>query len=222
MNKQLMINENLILNCTAVGNPRPRIQWLVNGTSKPGMENIFSTINNSTHITSFLNISMSAVTHTGTYSCLATNSFYSNHSLVSNSATVTVYCKLTTWLGLCYCVCIEVQTSCLLLVLGVSAPDISITPTVTATVGLPLILECNVSTLSDITNSVEIIWSSDGVELTRGVNITSTTSNTTLYTSYYTIPQLSTTDHNRVYQCSIIINESPLQFIRTTVVNVNG
>jgi len=215
-----MINENLILNCTAVGIPTPRIQWLVNGSSKLGMENIFSITNNSTHITSYLNISMSEITHTGTYSCLATNSFYSNHSLVSNSATVTVHCKLTTWL---YCVCVEVQTSwCLLFVLGLPAPDISVIPTVTATVGLPLILKCNVSTLNDITNSVEIIWSSDGIELTRGANITSTTSNTTLYTGYYTISQLSTTDHSRVYQCNIIINESPLQFIRTTVVNVNG
>jgi len=93
-NKQLMLNDNLILNCTAVGSPKPRIQWLVNGTSKLGMENIFSATNNSTTVTSFLNITTTTVTHTGTYSCLATNSFYSNHSVVSNSATVTVHCKL--------------------------------------------------------------------------------------------------------------------------------
>jgi len=80
-----------------------------------------------------------------------------------------------------------------------------------------------VSTLNDITNSVEIVWSSDGVVLTGGVdNVTHTTSNTTLYTAYYTIPQLSTTDDNRVYQCSITINESPQPFTRITTVNVIG
>ncbi|XP_065910885.1 adhesion G protein-coupled receptor L3-like isoform X2 [Dysidea avara] len=187
-----MINDNLILNCTAVGSPKPKIQWLVNGTSRLGMENIFSTADSSTQVTSFLNITMSAVTHTGTYSCLATNSFYSNHSLESSSATVTVH-----------------------------LPDISVIPTITETVGVPLILECNVTSLNGITNSVEIVWSSDGIELTGVVNITSITSNTTLYTGYYTIPLLSTTDHNRVYQCSVIINESPLPMTRTTTVNVN-
>ena len=101
-------------------------------------------------------------------------------------------------------------------------PDISVIPAITETVGVPLILECNVTSLNGITNSVEIVWSSDGIELTGVVNITSITSNTTLYTGYYTIPLLSTTDHNRVYQCSVIINEYPLPMTRTTTVNVNG
>lgn len=102
-------------------------------------------------------------------------------------------------------------------------PVINVIPVITKTVGQSLVLECNVTTINDITDSVVILWSSDDIEPTRAVNNTNPiTSNTTLYTGYYTIPQLRTTDSDRVYQCSVVINESPLPMIRTTRVIVNG
>ena len=49
---------------------------------------------------------------------------------------------------------------------------------------------------------MDIVWSSDGIELERMNNVSSTTMSSSLvYTDYYTISQLSTTDDNRVIQC---------------------
>ena len=57
-----------------------------------------------------------------------------------------------------------------------------------------------------ITSRVDIVWSS-GVELERMNNVSSTTMGSSLvYTDYYTISQLSTTDDDRVIQCEGVIN----------------
>ena len=78
------------------------------------------------------------------------------------------------------------------------------------TVGQSLTLQCEVTTVRGITSRVDIVWSSDGAELERMNNVSSTTMNNSLvYTDSYTISQLSTTDDGRVIQCEVVINASP-------------
>ena len=105
----------------------------------------------------------------------------------------------------------------------VPSPNVIVTAPNTQTVGQSLTLECNVTTVRGITSTVDIICSSDGRELERmegssddrelermeGVNISSTTDNSVVYTDTYNIPQLSTTDDGREYECEVVINTSP-------------
>ena len=81
----------------------------------------------------------------------------------------------------------------------------------TQTVGQSLTLQCEVTTVRGITSSVDIVWSSGGMEIERMNDVPSTTmDNSLVYTHSYTISQLSTTDDSRVIQCKILINTSPL------------
>ena len=78
----------------------------------------------------------------------------------------------------------------------------------TQTVGQSLTLQCEVTNVRGITSSVDIVWSSNGIELER-MNVSSTTvDNSLVYTHSYTISQLSTTDDGRVIQCEVVINAS--------------
>ena len=80
------------------------------------------------------------------------------------------------------------------------------------TVGQSLTLQCEVTTVRGITSRVDILWSSDGTELGRTNNVSSTKmDNSLVYTDSYTISQLSTTDDGRVIQCEVyvVINTSP-------------
>jgi len=78
-------------------------------------------------------------------------------------------------------------------------------------VGQSLTLECSVTTVRGITSRVDIVWSSDDLHLMtiNGVNETTLERSTAIYSATYTIPQLSTTDDGRVYQCEVVINTSP-------------
>ena len=85
------------------------------------------------------------------------------------------------------------------------------------TVGQSLTLQCEVTTVRGITSRVDIVWSSDGVELKRmngkvleRMNRVSSTAmgNLLVYTDYYIISQLNTTDDDRVIQCEGVINAS--------------
>ncbi|XP_065911365.1 uncharacterized protein [Dysidea avara] len=101
-----------------------------------------------------------------------------------------------------------------LLVLGtltMPTPNITFNTLSTQTVSQSLTLKCSVTTVRGITSRVDIIWSSDGTELERmeGVNISSTTGNSVVYTDTYYISQLNTTDDGREYQCEVVINTSP-------------
>ena len=76
--------------------------------------------------------------------------------------------------------------------------------------GQSLTLLCEVTTVRGIISRVDIVWSSDGMELERMNNVSSTTmDNSLVYTDSYTISQLSTTDDGRVIQCEVVINTSP-------------
>ena len=93
----------------------------------------------------------------------------------------------------------------------VPTPTVSVKTLNNQTVGQSLTLQCGVTTVRGITSRVDIVWRSDGTQLERINDVTSTTMNNSLvYTNYYTISQLSTTDENRVIQCEVVISTSPL------------
>ena len=86
----------------------------------------------------------------------------------------------------------------------------TVTTSNTQTVGQSLTLQCAVTTVRGITSRVDIVWSSNGTELERINNVSSTTmDNSLVYTDSYTISQLSTTDDGRAIQCEVVINTSP-------------
>ena len=93
----------------------------------------------------------------------------------------------------------------------VSTPTVSVT-TLGAQireVGQSLTLQCQVTTVKGIASGMYIVWNSGGTELVR-INVSSTTmGNSLVYTDYYTISQLSTTDDDKVIQCEGVINASP-------------
>ena len=95
----------------------------------------------------------------------------------------------------------------------------------TQIVGQSLTLECSVTTVRGITSRVDIVWSSDGVELNRTEtpNITSTTDDMIEYMDVYTITLLKDTDINRTYQCEMVINSIPPVIVNGDVtLNVAG
>ena len=87
---------------------------------------------------------------------------------------------------------------------------IHVTTSSTKTVGQPLILDCNMTTVINIAGRVDIVWSieNDNHELQRrnGVSVATKISNSAVYKDSYVIPQLTTSYHGRVYQCKVVIN----------------
>ena len=107
---------------------------------------------------------------------------------------------------------------------SVPTPTVSVTVPNTQTVGQSLTLQCEVTTVRGITSRVDIVWSSNGTELERMNDVSSTTMNNSLvYTDSYTISQLSTSDEGRVIQCGVVINESPsVMASDSTTLDVTG
>ena len=64
------------------------------------------------------------------------------------------------------------------------------------------------TTVRGIVSRLDIVWSSDGVELQRveTVNASDTTNTSTMYSDLYTISQVNTNDDGRNYHCTGIIN----------------
>ena len=87
-------------------------------------------------------------------------------------------------------------------IVKVNAPDSQI-------VGEPLTLESSITTVRGITSRVDIVWSSDGLELKRieGIESSLTKNNSVIYMDSYNISLLSTDDEGRTYQCAVIINQ---------------
>ena len=93
------------------------------------------------------------------------------------------------------------------------------------TVGQPLSLGCSITTVRGITSRVDIVWSSNGEELNRteGLNYSSTTNDSVLFTETYTIPQLSTSDEGRTITCDVFINAmTPVTATDNVTLNVTG
>ena len=91
--------------------------------------------------------------------------------------------------------------------------------------GQSLKLKCNITAVRGITSRVDIIWSSDGLELqrTKKVNVTSMTSYSVLYTDMYSISQLSTTDEDKTYECTVlVISTLPVMATNNVTLNVTG
>jgi len=84
---------------------------------------------------------------------------------------------------------------------------------------------CNFTTVRGITSRVDVVWSSGGAELIRieGVGVSLSLVTSAVYVATYNIPQLSTTDDGRVYQCEVVINTSPpFMATSTTTLDVTG
>ena len=91
----------------------------------------------------------------------------------------------------------------------------------TQTVGQSLTLQCEVTTVRDITSTVDIVWSSGGAELERMNGVSSITMDN--YRDSYTISQLSTTDDGGMIQCEVVINASPsVMASDSTTLDVTG
>ena len=75
------------------------------------------------------------------------------------------------------------------------------------TVGDPLKLDCTVTAVRGISSSVNIIWTTENIELRRVDNITADEVNdSVIYTDSFEIPSLSAIDNGREYQCIVMIN----------------
>ena len=83
-------------------------------------------------------------------------------------------------------------------------------------------LKCDVTIVRGITSRVDILWSSNDVELysIEGVDINSITNDSVLFTNTYIISQLSTADENREYQCKASI-DTALPVTATDIVILN-
>ena len=69
------------------------------------------------------------------------------------------------------------------------------------------------------------MWSSNGIELKRieGVNSSSTSNNSLVYTASYEILQLSTYDDAREYLCEVFVNPVPSVMANASIIlNVTG
>ena len=100
----------------------------------------------------------------------------------------------------------------------VDAPSIQV-------VSKPLTLECNITTVRGITSRVDIVWSSNGLELKKieGVKSNLTKNGLILYMDSYTISRLGTVDESRTYQCGIIINQViPMNVYGGVTLDVTG
>ena len=107
----------------------------------------------------------------------------------------------------------------------VAQPLITISILDDQTVGQSLILQASITTVRGITSRVDIVWSSNGVELnrTQGLNHSSTSIDSVLYIEFYTIPQLSTLDEGRTITCHVTINSmSPVTATDDVTLNVTG
>ena len=77
------------------------------------------------------------------------------------------------------------------------------------TIGDPLVLNCSVTAVRGISSSVDIIWSTGGIVVSRMENVIPNIENdSTIYTDSFEISSLSAIDNRREYQCTVMINAS--------------
>ena len=105
----------------------------------------------------------------------------------------------------------------------VPVPSIDIIALNNQTVGESLTLESTITTVRGITSRVDIVWSSDGVELKRitNANTSFTINDNELYNDTFNIPLLSTSDDGRVFQCEMIIMATPSIIVTTNNITLD-
>ena len=67
------------------------------------------------------------------------------------------------------------------------------------------------TTVRGISSRVDIIWSSNGVEIKKiiGASISSSINSSILYKDIYNISLLTTAEESKAYQCEGVINATP-------------
>ena len=105
----------------------------------------------------------------------------------------------------------------------VPVPSMDIIALNNQTVGQSLTLESTITTVRGITSRVDIVWSSNGVELRRitNANTSLTINDSELYKDTFNIPLLSTSDDGRVFQCEMIIMTTPSIIVTTNDVTLD-
>ena len=103
------------------------------------------------------------------------------------------------------------------MVSSVPAPSMEIIALNNQTVGQSLTLESTITTVRGITSRVDIVWSSNGVELRRinNTNTSLTINGSELYIDTFNVTLLSTSDDGRVFQCEMIIMTTPPSIVTT-------
>ena len=86
-------------------------------------------------------------------------------------------------------------------------PVVAINASDNQVLGESLTIECKIETAKDIDGTFSIIWTNDVAELRRVENIPANLLRN--YSDFYTIPEVSRSDHKRIYQCEVIINTTP-------------
>ena len=107
----------------------------------------------------------------------------------------------------------------------VPSPSININILNNQTVGQLLIMKCDVTTVRGITSRVDIVWRSDGSELSiiKEDNTSAVINNSMIFRDTYIITQLSTADENKEYQCEVSIDtQSPVTANDSVRLNVTG
>ena len=94
-------------------------------------------------------------------------------------------------------------------------------------VGQPLTLECSITAVRGITSRVDVVWSSDGLEIRRieGVNFSSVVNNSEIvhFSDFYIIPQLSTSEEDKSYHCKVVIGSNfQVEVTESISLNVTG
>ena len=78
-------------------------------------------------------------------------------------------------------------------------------------IGDPLTLDCTVTAVRGISSSADIIWTTGGRVVRRVDNIIADIVNDyAIYTDSFKTSSLSAIDNGREYQCTVVINASPL------------
>ena len=108
----------------------------------------------------------------------------------------------------------------------VPAPsNVKVTATDVQQVGETLALQCSVTSVKGITSRVDIVWTNNDSDLKRieGANISTTSKNLAIYTTFYNILQLSISDDGRVFYCEVFVNVTPsVMATGSLTLNVTG
>ena len=89
--------------------------------------------------------------------------------------------------------------------------------------GQSLTLESTIITVRGINSRVDIVWSSNGVELKRisNANTSLTINDSELYNDTFNIPLLSTSDDDRMFKCEMIIMTTPSIIVATNNITLD-